>query len=368
MEEYMKKERLVGLDILRALAIILVVLTHLINYNSGRFMHTDIRSPIWTVTVFIRYTVILCVPLFLMLSGYLLSKRRPDRKHFTSIVTVMISWLVLSVITNVAEWFLFAPTAVSIPRAILNIFSFSYGYTWYVEMYLCLFLVVPYINIILDKLSRRGQLGLIAVFAALTLLPSFGKSFIVTGIWFNGFPEQFENMYCITYYLIGAYIARNKPMPSAWLCAAVFAGTVGIETALNFFYSNGEYAWWLFTQYSALPHAIAATALFLLIYRIKSLPRPVEAVIREISVCSFEMYLISYFTDKIVYTWPDMTIKIPGIEWLTSHSLIMTCGVGFVMAYIGARIFRIIITPLSNGAKKLLAGEMKKKQEEKLPE
>lgn len=365
MEKNMKKERLVGPDILRVAAIMLVVLTHLINFNSAHFMHSDIRSPIWTVTVFIRYTVILCVPLFLMLSGYLLSRRKTDRRHFTSIITVMISWFVLTVLTNIAEWYLFAPTAVSVPRAILNIFSFSYGYTWYVEMYLCLFLVIPYLNMILDKLSRRGQLGLIAVFGALTLLPTFGKSFIVTGIWFNGFPEQFEGIYCITYYLIGAYIARNKPTPSRWLCAAVFIGTVGIETALNFYYSSGEYAWWLFNQYSALPHAIATTALFLLFYRTQKLPRPVGAVVREISVCSFEMYLISYFTDKIFYTWPQMTVKIPGIEWLTSHSLIITCACSFVTAYLLARIFRIVITPVSNGAKKLLAGEGKKNAEEK---
>ena len=360
MEIIMKKERLVGPDILRTLAIVLVMLTHLINYNSAYFLHTDLRTPTWTVTVFIRFTVILCVPIFLLLTGYFLSTRKPDRKHFTSIISVMVSWFILSVITNIAEWHFFAPTAISIPRAILNIFSFSYGYTWYVEMYLCLFLVIPYINIALDNMSRRAQLTLTLIVGALTFLPAFGKSFIVTGIWFNGFPEQFEGIYCVGYYLIGAYIARHKPKPSPVLCALVFLGTVGLETALSYYYSDPEYAWWLFTQYSAVTHAIAATALFLLLYRVEKLPRPIGAVVKEISVCSFEMYLISYFTDKVFYYWGSMTVKIPGLEWLTSHALVITWACNMVCAYLLARIFRVIVTPLSNGLRSLMLGKGKK--------
>ena len=362
MEIIMKKERLVGPDILRTIAIGLVMLTHLINYNSNYFLHTDIRSPTWTVTVFIRFTVILCVPIFLLLTGYFLSTRKPDRKHFTSIITVMVSWFILSVITNIAEWYLFAPTAISIPRAILNIFSFSYGYTWYVEMYLCLFLVLPYINIALDNMSRRAHLGLIAVVGALTLLPAFGKSFIVTGIWFNGFPEQFEGAYCIAYYLTGAYISRYKPKPSPVLCILVFLGTVGLETALSYYYSATEYAWWLFLEYSAITHAVAATALFLLLYRVKKLPRPIGAVVKEISVCSFEMYLISYFTDKVFYYWGNMTVQIPGLEWLTSHALVITLACNFVCAYLLARVLRIFITPLSNGLRRLASRDGKNAQ------
>lgn len=353
------KERLVGPDILRAIAIVMVMLTHLINYNSKYFLHTDIRSATWTVAVFIRYTVILCVPLFLLISGYFLSTRKPDRKHFTSVITVIISWLVLSLITNFAEWHLFAPTAEGVRRVILNIFNFSYGYTWYVEMYLCLFLVVPYINIVLDNLSRRAQLGLVAVCCALTLLPAFGKSFIVAGVWFNGFPDQFAGIYCVAYYLIGAYIAKNKPAPSRWICALVFIGTVGLETALNYYYSQGEYAWWLFSQYATVTHAVAATALFLLLYRVKKLPRPIGAVVKEVSVCSFEMYLISYFTDKLFYQYHHMAVQIPAIEWLSSHALVITCACSFISSYLLARIFRLIITPVSSALKRLAQGKPK---------
>ena len=358
----MKKERLVGPDILRALAICLVMVTHLINYNAGYFLHTDIRSPVWCVSVFIRFTVILCVPIFLLLTGYFLSTRKPDRKHFTSIITVMVSWLILTALTNIAEWHLFGTPAenADIGRAILNIFTFSYGYTWYVEMYLCLFLVIPYINVALDNMSKKAQLGLIGVVGALTLLPTFGSSFIVTGIWFRGFPDVFEPMYCVAYYLIGAYVARHKPQPSRILCALVFFGTVGIEAALSYYYSSAEYAWWLFTNYSALPHAIAATALFLLFYRVKKLPRPIGFAVKEISVCSFEMYLISYFTDKVFYSWWAAKVKLPFLESVTSHSLVLTLACNFITAYLLARIFRVMVTPVSNGLRKLALGKAKK--------
>lgn len=353
----MKKERLVGPDILRALAICLVMVTHIINYIG--YLHNDIHSPVWTATVFIRFTVVLCVPIFLLLSGFFLSSRKPDRKHFTSIITVMVSWLLLTVVTNVVQWFLFGPTADSIPRAILNIFNFSFGYTWYVEMYLCLFLIIPYVNVALDNMSRRTQLGFVAVVCALTLLPAVGKSFIVTGTYFDAFPEQFENMYCLAYYLIGAYIARHKPQPSRLLCALVLFGTIAVETALSYHYSQTGYAWWLFNPYSSLTHAVAATALFLLLYRVKKLPRPISAVVKEISLCSFEMYLISYLTDKIFYSPWALKVHIPGLTQLTSHTHVLNLVCNFVSVYLLAKLFRLAAVPLSEKLKRLALGKKK---------
>ena len=352
----MKKERLLGPDILRAIAICLVMATHALNYRSS-YLQTDLRSPIWTAAVFVRFTVVLCVPLFLLLSGYLLAFRKPNRRHFTSIITVMLSWLVLTVIVNLLEWNLFAPTAVSLPRAILNIFNFNYGYTWYVEMYLCLFLVIPYINAALENLSRRANLAFVAVVCALTLLPAVGKSFIVTGIWFNAFPEQFENMYCLAYYLIGAYIARYKPCPSRILCICIFFGTIAAETVLCYFSSSTEYAWWLFYPYSAATHAIAATALFLLLYGVKKLPRPFAFVIREISVCSFEMYLIFCFTDRLFYSPESLSVTIPALSRLTSVSFALAIVSNFLCTYILARISRLLLVPLSNVLRRIAQGK-----------
>lgn len=354
--EKKKRERIAGLDVLRALAIVLVMVSHFINYRADRLLQSGLRSPSWTLAVMIRYIVLINVPLFLLLTGYLLQSRKPDRRHAAAVIPVMLSWFALSCLISVAEIPLFGMGEGGIARKILYLFDFRFGYTWYVEMYLCLYLILPFFNILLDHLTQKQQLWLIGSLAALTMLPGVGKSFIVTGIYFDFFPDQFEGIYCITYYLIGAYIARHKPRPHPGLCAASVIAVLALETALNYYYSSTEYAWWLFYQYSSLTHAIIATSLLLLFYRIQSLPRVISIPLREISVCSFEMYLVSYLTDRIFYENSAMLITVPWLTRLTSHAMWLTGLCNFLTAYLIARIARLALVPIADRLRRLAAG------------
>ena len=341
---------------MRTLAIILVMVTHFINYRADHFLKSGLRSPLWTLAVLIRYVALINVPLFLLLTGYLLWRRKPDRRHAAAVIPVMLSWLVLSCIISAAEVPLFGMGEGGIARRILYLFDFRFGYTWYVEMYLCLYLILPFLNILLDHLTQKQQLWLIGSFAVLTMLPGVGKSFIVTGIYFDIFPDQFEGIYCITYYLIGAYIARHKPRPHPCLCAASAIAVLALETALNYYYSSAEYAWWLFYQYSSLTHAIVATSLLLIFYRVQRLPRIIGIPIREISVCSFEMYLVSYLTDLIFYGSSAMIVTVPWLTRFTSHAMWMMGLCDFFTAYLIARIARLALVPIADRLRRLAAG------------
>lgn len=351
-----KRERIAGLDILRTLAIILVMATHMLNYRVDHFLRTDIRSASWVLAVVVRYTVIISVPLFLLLTGYLMQKRKPDRRHAAAVIPVILSWFVLSCIISAAEVPLFGMGEEGLAHRVLNIFNFKFGYTWYVEMYLCLYMVLPFINILLDRLTQKQELWFTGIFVALTMLPAVGQSLYVNGFQLDIFPGNFEGVYCIAYYLIGAYIARHKPRPHPLLCIAVALAVLTAEVALNYHCSTTEYAWYLFYQYSALTHAVVATSLFLLFYRIQRLPKIIGVPIREISVCSFEMYLISYLTDRVFHSEGGTLITIPGLAELTSHAIWINLVCSFVTAYILARVARLILVPISSKLRAVAAG------------
>ena len=359
----MSKKRLDGLDIIRTLAIILVFVSHYMSVYVKHYLEEGIGSGRWFLFTGVRYLMILCVPLFLLLTGYLQTYRKPDRHHYSSIIPVMISWLVISFASTFLMRKINGPGNVSTLKAILKIFDFSFGYTWYVEMYLCLFLVLPFINILLDHLTQKQFVGLLITVIALTGLYDLTRSFIVAGSYLTITPFRFVESYCITYYLIGAYIRRYKPKANTLICIAVALSTLALEVFLNYVGGKGaEYAWWMFHSYSNVTHIVVSSCIFMALYRIEDLPRALSFPFREISACSFEMYLISYVTDKFFY---DGTIKkllsgIPGISYLYQNTYWFALILNFIFVYICARILRLVLVPISKKLRSLCEKEKKK--------
>lgn len=165
------------------------------------------------------------------------------------------------------------------------------------------------------------------------------SNFIVTGIWCEVMPDFLENMYVITYYFIGAYICKYRPAPSRIWCAVVALVVLVGETLISFVLSSKEYAWYVSNSFSSLAHAVVAVSIFLLLYQVQVNFKPLRWLVGEIATCSFEMYLLSYFTDSYLYK------IIPLSPW----QILM---INFVVAYIGARLLRCAVAPLGNLLKK----------------
>lgn len=329
----MKNNRIIGLDIVRALAILMVFVTHMFNHTG--ILSMDIHSFNWAISDVMHYVAMMCVPLFLLLTGYLQRNRKADKKHYLSIIPLVITYIVIQVLNLLLEARLFN-NGVWFWNLFLEIFEFKYGYAWYVEMYICLFMLIPFINILFHSIDQKKQRLLIAVMMCVTMLPAFVRGFRINGVEYNFVPDFLENMYVVTYYLLGAYIGEHKPQPKRWLCGVVTFGVVLFEAVCCWVYTNPDYAWYLFNHNASVTHAVLAVAVFLMLYQVDFRCRPLRFVITEISVCSFEMYLLSYFTDK--YTYAHF-IHLP--VWAT---VLMS----FVAAYIGARVIRIVKKPVDN--------------------
>ena len=99
----MSNGRKAGLDIIRTIAICAILLIHMLGYTGVLGM--DLRSASWTCYVFLKYAVRAGVPLFLLLTGYLQSKREFNKKHYISIIPVMVSYFIISLIGAVYEYF-----------------------------------------------------------------------------------------------------------------------------------------------------------------------------------------------------------------------------------------------------------------------
>ena len=70
----MEKKRFIGLDLVRVCAILFVILHHSVT-NLG-LMGGDLYSKEWALSLFLRELTYSCVPLFLILSGYLQKNKK----------------------------------------------------------------------------------------------------------------------------------------------------------------------------------------------------------------------------------------------------------------------------------------------------
>lgn len=321
-----QKQRLDGLDLLRSLAIFFVLVTHMLNYTG--LLNVRLRSVPWIVYDFVHYISMLCVPLFLLLTGFLQEKRDLNSRHYRALLPLLLSYFIIY-----GAGALFMPSEQNPFALVLSVFSGNFGYGWYVGMYVLLSLLIPFLNKMLHSLTRKQHLFLLAVLSAVSMLPALLSGFSIGGVQLKLLPDFFENAYVIAFYCTGAYIARFQPEIKPLRCFSGFALVITAEAFVCYLLSGNRYAWEPFNKNAAITHMLAAVCLFLALYKIQFKTKLFCAVCREISLCSFEMYLLSYFTDYLLFTY------------LTISPLEIVC-LNFVLLYALAKAVRFILSPI----------------------
>ena len=217
----LKKERVLGLDIVRVLAIVFVFITHAINIRG--VLNVNQLSFKWTIYMIFRFLAMTSVPLFLLLTGYLNNKKEISKKYYKGIVPLIFSYVVISIVEIIATAFYThistgAPFSINIPLSIIQILNFSAnGYAWYFEMYIGLFLLIPFLNILYDNLNdKKTKQVLIGSLAFLTFLPQVAQTFQACDMWLNITPDYWQITYPLTYFFIGKYIHEFKPNLKLW--------------------------------------------------------------------------------------------------------------------------------------------------------
>ena len=97
----MKKKYAFGLDAVRVLAVVLVSLTHQV-VRTGNYNYQP--GIVWVFTMLCFYLSHSCVPLFLLLSGYLCGEKRPQKSYFRGIFRVAVPYLLISVLCVLKLW------------------------------------------------------------------------------------------------------------------------------------------------------------------------------------------------------------------------------------------------------------------------
>jgi len=323
-----EKHRILGLDIIRMIAIICVFITHGIAYKG--VININPLSIKWTLYMILRFLSMTCVPLFLLLTGYLNDKKEISSQYYKGIIPILISYLCISIIEIIGVA-IYTGSTIDVLQSIIKILNFSVNsYAWYFEMYIGLFLFIPFLNILYHHLKTKQEKKiLVGSLVFLTFIPQMVKSFKLGDMWLDITPDYWQIIYPITYFYIGKIIKEYQPKIELSKRILLFIVALAIPCIFCYCYSTEtEYAWYIFNGFEALTNAFTAVSIFLIFYRFDKKIPVLEGIIKEISICSFEMYLFSSIWDKYLYSKYQfhlflMVFIIIGLTYISSKAFTM---------------------------------------------
>lgn len=316
------EKRNTGADIIRIVAIFTVISVHFF-LNNG-FYSEIVTGNKMLIMCIMRTLFGVCVPLFILLTGYLMSQKTLSRKYYLGIRKTLVIYLLASFACMIYR-VSYLKVEFTFKSAFFEILSFSGApYSWYIEMYIGLFLLIPFLNIVYNKLENKKQKQiLILTMICLTILPSLFNiyNFDNAQWWANPassteytkiIPAWWISLYPVTYYFVGCYLheyglkIKTKTMLLLFSLCTVFFGIFNFYRSYGTKYITGSYGFW----YGFQPF-ILSILLFTMLSRIKGTKIPAKGkfVLWKISDLALSMYLVSYIFDS--YFYPKLTAAVP---------------------------------------------------------
>ena len=185
-----------GLDILRIIAMIMIVFIHVI--GKGKFRIEDSNVDFYRIALLVRVFCIVAVNCYVLITGYfqIESKFKAKKviKIWIKVVFYSISIYIILLIFGQVDF--------NIKDCIKSFFPILTNEYWFVNCYLLLYIFSPFINRLVKNLNKKEfQKLLIILFIAFCILPSVLPSAFV----FDN-TRGYGIIWFVTLYLVGAYI------------------------------------------------------------------------------------------------------------------------------------------------------------------
>lgn len=309
------------LDLVRCIAIFEVVSVHFL-LNSG-FYNEPVAGPLMVAEIYIRAIAITCVPLFMILTGYLFHGE-PTKRYYSKIVPVLLSYVIAS-IACLAYVALKNHETIAVAEAIKQILGFHADpYSWYVEMHIGLFLLAPFLNILWNALDKTKKTALLFTAFFVSFLPNITNVYVIDSIdwWFNPssspnynpiLPAWWMGLYPVGYFFAGRWLAEFGLPLKRPATILLLLTSIAILALFDFWRSHNVcYIWGAWNSYGSPLVAAIAILLFWLCMLFKK-PRPrIAPILAFVSKASFGAYLLSWIWDQSFY--PILAAIEPSIQ------------------------------------------------------
>lgn len=344
MEETKVKHRIernISIDFVRVIAILAVVMIHV----SAQFViYCNSGSAEFIVGSIFDAISRLGVPLFIMVSGYLMldeNKSVTFKKIFKKVLNTLLLlyfWSFVYVFSLNIITPLIQKQNINLVFA-LKEFLFAHYHLWFLFMIIGLYLITP----ILRTFVKKANANIVLYFIALSLVFKFSVPVLeilknrysilsVLYDYVNMFQFNLIGTY-VTYYLTGWYIL-NVDFKKKF---RVFIYILGIASILITIFSVQlfpKYQQIVFCDYGIFNY-FYSVAIFMLLTRNKQPKTKFGLKVASLSKYSFGIYVIHVFVLYILH------ILLPYKKWILLYILvqwILSCVISFVVTYIISKI------------------------------
>lgn len=292
-------QRLFGLEIVRCFAIFSVIAGHFFS------LHTNFRYEIFAgPSMFLQASVApvfySCgVPFFLLLTGYLNSNRKIEKTYFRKIWKVLFAYLLFSIISILFRN-LYLNAHLRINQSLDMVLRFTaIPYAWYIEMWIGLFLLTPFLNIMYHGIkSKTDKQILILILLFLTALPSLLNRY---GLYL--IPAYWQNCGPLALYFIGAFIYEYKSSIRLIYGILIISAICLINPIFNLLFVHSHNIVQITGGEFGLFGFVIATIMFLLLYQVKILSALSKTIFANIANCALDMFLCCWIFDAIFYPY-----------------------------------------------------------------
>ena len=175
----MEKRRDLKLDIIRIFSLFCVISVHFF-LNSGYYQEQMTGKTMIIMTI-IRAFFIICVPMFIVLTGFLMNRKELSKTYYKGIKKTLIIYFICSIVYHVFIHFYYF-NEVSFKSFIKDLLWYQgTKYSWYIEMYIGLFLMIPFLNLIVNNLKSKKDFKILLI---TLLFLIFLKFFLHGGVIF----------------------------------------------------------------------------------------------------------------------------------------------------------------------------------------
>lgn len=305
-------ERNASLDLLKIIGMFLIVCIHFIGIN--HLIDISVKGSMNYIAMLIIHVIcLIAVPCYFLISGYFLVNSKFNIKKILNIWAITIFYSILFLVLYLTIYKK-NPQILEWQKSLFPVLAEGY---WFVSVYVVLYLIFPFLNIIIHKINKKQYIFLMTVlFTANCVATTF---FPATKVYNNN--NGMNIFYAIFLYFVAAYIRiyhkenkQNNKKIIKYLISFIFSiATLSVILYQLKTANTKNYMIRLFTDqcfsYSSILCFIASVSVFKIFTNIKITNHSIKEIVGYFKPLLFSVYLIH---NNIIFAnilWNGLDVK-----------------------------------------------------------
>ena len=332
LKNNLTKTRQSNFELLRIVCILMILTLHYCNSKMGGAL--DIKNvPEGTFNYYfvriLESLSIVAVNCFILITGFFSNKSMKIKaKKVFNLLFILLFYNIAIYIVAIAL------KIQNFDNESFNLFFISLHKLgcWFIILYIILYLMIPFINLIINNISKKQfKFLIIVMIIAFSLYPTFLSDTTVK-------DEGYGIVNFVMLYLIGAYINRfnlNNKNGAIYFITYILMQLLTFINCINKFTVSGAFA------YNSIFNVIGAIALFLMFSRFRFKSK----IINNISKHTLGIYIIHVNIFMYTFLWKTL---LKTDSFYTSKYLALNCIKSVFVIFIAGLVIDIIREKLFN--------------------